>query len=93
MTSLINNHCRLENGQTEVSDLTPGYGAITDTNRSIPVAQTRTRKYSESVGRSYVASAVARLIANIPNIVNTCPLLQINVHRKTLGICCSWYWS
>ena len=42
-------------------NLTPGYGAIADTNRSIPVAQTRVRKYSESVGRSYVASAVARL--------------------------------
>merc|ERR1712088_923481 len=53
-------YCRLETGQDDVASLTPGYGAIADTNRSIPVAQTRARKYSESVGRSYVASAVAR---------------------------------
>ena len=51
----------MESGRSEVSDQTSGYGAIADTNRSIPVAQTRARKYSESVGRSYVASAVARL--------------------------------
>jgi len=53
-------YCRLESGQDDVADLTPSYGSITDTNRSIPVAPTRARKYSESVGRSYVASAVAR---------------------------------
>ena len=48
----------------EVADL-PGtsvnYGSTggPDNSRSVPVSS-RTRKYSESVGRSYVASAVAR---------------------------------
>ena len=62
---IFNHHCRLESGQDEDSDLSPGYGAVADTNRSIPVAQTRARKYSENVGRSYVASAVARLTSNL----------------------------
>jgi len=53
-------YTRLESGRSDDGDLSPGYGTITDTNRSIPVTQTRARKYSESVGRSYVASAVAR---------------------------------
>ena len=60
-------HSRLESGQDDVAERTPGYGAVADTNRSIPVAQTRTRKYSESVGRSYVASAVARLSSSSIN--------------------------
>ena len=41
------------------------YGSITDVHRtSQPVTSggARTRKYSESVGRSYVASAVARSV-------------------------------
>jgi len=36
------------------------YGSIQAANNGIPVAGARIRKYSESVGRSYVASAVAR---------------------------------
>lgn len=46
----------------EVPELSANsYGSVTqDNNRSIPVTGARTRKYSESVGRSYVASAVAR---------------------------------
>jgi len=36
------------------------YGSIQAANNGIPVAGNRIRKYSESVGRSYVASAVAR---------------------------------
>ena len=66
-------HCRLETGQDDVASLTPSYGAI-DTNRSIPVAQTRARKYSESVGRSYVASAVARFSVNIFLVNNSLTL-------------------
>ena len=53
-------YTRLETGRSEVADRSAGYGTITDIDRSIPVSQNRTRKYSESVGRSYVASAVAR---------------------------------
>ena len=48
--------------EAEVSD-SVSYGSITDVHRtSQPVTSggARTRKYSESVGRSYVASAVAR---------------------------------
>jgi len=45
----------------EVTDLpnNVNYGSTTDNSRSVPMTS-RTRKYSESVGRSYVASAVAR---------------------------------
>ena len=53
--------------EAEVSD-SVSYGSITDVHRtSQPVTSggARTRKYSESVGRSYVASAVARSVLYI----------------------------
>merc|ERR1719150_3652572 len=53
---------RLVSNEAEVSD-SVSYGSITDVHRtSQPVTSggARTSKYSESVGRSYVASAVAR---------------------------------
>jgi len=53
---------RLVSNEAEVSD-SVSYGSITDVHRtSQPVTSggARARKYSESVGRSYVASAVAR---------------------------------
>jgi len=56
-------YTRLDSAGDNVSDLSSPntYGSISnDINRSIPVSGTRVRKYSESVGRSYVASAVAR---------------------------------
>ena len=55
---------RLVSNEAEVSD-SVSYGSITDVHRtSQPVTSggARTRKYSESVGRSYVASAVARSV-------------------------------
>jgi len=51
---------RMDSSNDEVPDLTNGYGSTQAGNGGIPVAGARIRKYSESVGRSYVASAVAR---------------------------------
>merc|ERR1719376_878571 len=51
---------RMDSSRDEVPDLTSGYGSTQEGNGGIPVAGARIRKYSESVGRSYVASAVAR---------------------------------
>merc|ERR1712013_763932 len=51
---------RMDSSRDEVPDLTSGYGTTQEGNGGIPVAGARIRKYSESVGRSYVASAVAR---------------------------------
>jgi len=52
---------RLLTSSDNVSDLPANrvYGAISENQRTVPVTS-RARKYSESVGRSYVASAVAR---------------------------------
>ena len=51
---------RMDSSRDEVPDLQNGYGSTQPGNGGIPVAGARIRKYSESVGRSYVASAVAR---------------------------------
>jgi len=51
---------RMDSSRDEVPDLSSGYGSTQEGNGGIPVAGARIRKYSESVGRSYVASAVAR---------------------------------
>lgn len=51
---------RMDSSNDEVPDLQNGYGSTQPGNGGIPVAGARIRKYSESVGRSYVASAVAR---------------------------------
>ena len=53
---------RMDSSRDEVPDLTSGYGSTQEGNGGIPVAGARIRKYSESVGRSYVASAVARSV-------------------------------
>ena len=66
----------------EVTDLpnNVNYGSTTDNSRSVPMTS-RTRKYSESVGRSYVASAVARYdtirLRFFKKIVNSCPSLPV----------------
>ena len=52
---------RMDSSRDEVPDLSSTYGSTQAANGGIPVAGARIRKYSESVGRSYVASAVARL--------------------------------
>jgi len=52
---------RMDSSTDEVSDLPSAtYGSAQAGNGTIPVTGPRVRKYSESVGRSYVASAVAR---------------------------------
>lgn len=51
---------RMDSSRDVVPDLQNGYGSTQPGNGGIPVAGARIRKYSESVGRSYVASAVAR---------------------------------
>ena len=51
---------RMDSSRDEVPDLQNGYGSTQPGNGGIPVGGARIRKYSESVGRSYVASAVAR---------------------------------
>jgi len=55
-------YTRMDSSNDEVPELSANsYGSVAhDNNRSIPVTGARTRKYSESVGRSYVASDVAR---------------------------------
>ena len=54
---------RMDSARDEVADLpTATYGSTQANNGGIPVAGPRIRKYSESVGRSYVASAVARYL-------------------------------
>jgi len=51
---------RMDSSRDEVPDLTATYGSTQAVNGTVPVGGARIRKYSESVGRSYVASAVAR---------------------------------
>ena len=86
---------RLVSNEAEVSD-SVSYGSITDVHRtSQPVTSggARTRKYSESVGRSYVASAVARsvLFTTVKYVLGVFIKIfvsQVNVRGPTVRICC-----
>ena len=71
----------MNSNRDEVPELSANsYGSISqDNNRSIPVTGARTRKYSESVGRSYVASAVARWIKIFSNI-------DISIFSRSMSI-------
>ena len=82
---------RMDSSTDEVSDLPSAtYGSAQAGNGTIPVTGPRVRKYSESVGRSYVASAVARyeLIINA-SYIPTHPC-QVNVSLKTNRIHVCW---
>ena len=80
--------------EAEVSD-SVSYGSITDVHRtSQPVTSggARTRKYSESVGRSYVASAVARSVIitatkYVLRVFIKIFVSQVNVRGPTVRIC------